>query len=609
MKDHPYIKHLIHCIELEEAEEFRRYSTDQGIPIKQLVSQGVVLYPIKITKKTFGFADYPEFAFRLNFISDQHQFYGGASIQLFKQGEEAIKGVLLTIEGRLGECRLYAPDFPDWLEDDGVGVQLIPDVRTIQIMKQGLYKISENAHVLNLFKNLHEVDNAKRSEEIMLVSEEGISDSLNHSQKLAVQAILQNEDLVILHGPPGTGKTVTLIDAIRLLVSRGEKVLVTAPSNTATDHVALGLIAKGIKIIRVGNTTKVDEAIYPYTAEGRMQDEKIKKQLKELRIRAVEFRKMALQYKRRFGKAEREQRSLLFKEVKEIRNEIRKIQDYHQDKFFEEADVIVGTPIALVDAGLKPDHYNTLIIDEAGQCLEPLAWAIFPFAKKYVLAGDPFQLPPTVLSDAARKKGLNCSILELCHAKWPRNQFLDTQYRMREVIAGFSSEYFYQGQLKTPKSLQNSGNHMVFIDTAGSGNNEESGNDGTSLMNTEEIGIAIKLIDEGSLNTNAIVFISPYSGQVAKAIEMLPKKVRVSTIDSYQGKEKEIVMLSLVRSNDEGQIGFLKDYRRMNVALTRAKEKLIVIGDSATLGQDAFYKSFLSYVEDHGIYRSVWEFM
>ncbi len=609
MKDHPYIKHLIDCIELEEAEEFRRYRTDQGIPIKQLVSQGVVLYPIKVIKKTFGFADYPEMTFRLNFIPDQHQFYGGASIQMFKQGEEVIKGVLLNLDGKMGECRLFAPDFPDWLEDDGVGLQLIPDVRTIQIMKQGLYKIAENDLVYNLFKKLHEVEESKKTTEKEIVSVQGISEILNHSQQLAVQAILENEDLVILHGPPGTGKTVTLTEAIRLLVSLGEKVVVTAPSNTATDHLALGLIGKGLKIIRVGNTTKVDEAIYPYTPEGRMQDEKIKKQLKELRIRAVEFRKMALQYKRRFGKAEREQRSLLFKEVKEIRNEIRRIQDYHQDKFFADADVMVGTPIALADAGLKPNQFDTLIIDESGQCLEPLAWAIFPFAKKYVLAGDPFQLPPTVLSEAARRKGLNRSILELCYTKWPRNLFLDTQYRMREVIAGFSSAYFYQHQLKTPEFLKNKGDHLVFIDTAGSGYYEESGNDGTSLMNTQEIDITLKLIEESNLNTSSIVFISPYSGQVAKASDMLPKKVKVSTIDSFQGKEKEVVLLSLVRSNEEGQIGFLKDYRRMNVALTRAKEKLFVIGDSATLGQDVFYQAFLSYVEKHGTYRSVWEFM
>ena len=247
------------------------------------------------------------------------------------------------------------------------------------------------------------------------------------------------------------------------------------------------------------------------------------------------------------------------------------------------------------------------MIDEAGQCLEPLAWCIFPFAEKYVLAGDHLQLPPTVLSREAMKLGFNRSILEVSFTKVPQVFLLNTQYRMRASIAGFSSDYFYEGLLQTAPHLKNLASHICFIDTAGSGFNEVKGSDGTSLQNEGELRLIQKLMETENLNPAETAVISPYSGQVAAAKEVLPN-MRISTIDSFQGQEKETIILSLVRSNDDGDIGFLKDYRRMNVAITRAKEQLYVIGDSATIGGDAFYNSFLTYIESHGSYRTVWEF-
>src|SRR5258705_12918076 len=179
---------------------------------------------------------------------------------------------------------------------------------------------------------------------------------------------------------------------------------------------------------------------------------------------------------------------------------------------------------------------------------------------------------------------------------------------MREAIAGFSGNYFYNGLLLTAVHLKNTGAHVYFIDTAGTGFNEVRGNDGMSLQNKGELQVVQKLLETESLNPVKTAFISPYSGQVAAAKEVLPATMRISTIDSFQGQEQECIILSLVRSNDEGDIGFLKDYRRMNVAITRAKEQLFVIGDSATIGADPFYNAFLTYIEQHGTYRTVWEF-
>ncbi len=385
--------------------------------------------------------------------------------------------------------------------------------------------------------------------------------------------------------------------------------MVTAPSNAAVDNIAKGLIANGVKVLRVGNALKVNEAIFAHTPEGRMQEAKEYKEIKKLKIKAEEYRRMSYQYKRNFGKEEREQRALLIKEVKNIRKEIRAIRDFFDEKLFEQAEVILGTPIGLADFLPKNAHFDTLVMDEAGQAIEALAWVVFPFAEKWILAGDPYQLPPTVLSDEAAKKGLSISILEHAFNKCQSIYFLDTQYRMRKSIAGFSSAYFYKDGLLTPEAQGDVQQHVSFFDTAGTGFEEQAGEDGTSLMNEGELNIVQKILELENLELSKTAFISPYAGQIQLAKTLLPKELLISTIDSFQGQEKEIVIISLVRSNLEGTIGFLKDYRRMNVALTRAKEQLFVIGDSSTIGQDSFYAKFLEYAEQINGYRSAWEVM
>jgi superfamily I DNA and/or RNA helicase len=606
---HPYIQKLLNCIDLEEKEQANRYKLDQTHTLKQLKAEGLALHPIIVTRKNFGYADYPEISFKLNFPPEANLFKDGAAIECFNADEDPVKGVLISVDGKSGEFRLFAPDFPDWIEDDGVGIKLAPDTRTTTIMKKVLNELEINKPVFRLFEQLHEhtvkaqLPPVNKNGDIIFQNK-----SLNESQQQAVAAIVENEQLIIVHGPPGTGKTTTLIEAIQQLIKNGEKVLVSAPSNTATDNIAKGLLQQGINLLRVGNTSKVDEIIFKHTPEGRLSNSKVQKEIKQLKIRAEEFRRMALKYKRNFGKAEREQRNLLFKEVKNIRNEIKQLQHYNEEKLYEEAQVIAGTPIGLYDAGITHINFDTLVVDEAGQCIEPLAWCIFPMADKIVLAGDHWQLPPTVLSNEAALMGLNYSILETAIAHSHQVYLLNMQYRMRSVIAGFSSDYFYNSLLHTAAHLNNTGTHLTFIDTAGSGYNEKHGPDGVSLQNEGELNIVQQIISIESLDPLKTAFISPYSGQALVAKEMLPTAMRISTIDSFQGQEKENIILSLVRSNDEGDIGFLKDYRRMNVAITRAKEQLFVIGDSATIGADPFYNAFLSYVEKHGSYRTVWEF-
>ena len=606
---HPHIQNLLTCIELEEKEQANRYQLDQSHSLKQLKAEGLALHPIIVTRKNFGYADYPEISFKLNFPPETNLFKDGAAIECFLSSEESIKGILLSIDGRQGTFRLFAPDFPDWIEENGVGIKLAPDTRTTAIMKKVIKELEQNKQLEKLFEKIHQADAVNTNNEpINLSSFDFQNKKLNESQQQAVGKVVQNNGITILHGPPGTGKTTTLAEAVLQLIKNGEKVLISAPSNTAVDHFAKTLIQKGVKLLRVGNSSKVDDEIFSHTPEGKMSNSNIQKEIKQLKIRAEEFRRMALKYKRSFGKAEREQRNLLFKEVKEIRNEIKKLQRYHEDKLLDEADVIAGTPIGLYDENLHNRKFDTLIVDEAGQCIEPLAWCIFSKAEKIVLAGDHWQLPPTVLSNEAAMLGFNNSILERAITNCNSVILLNVQYRMREAIAGFSSQYFYNSLLQTAKHLQNKGTHITFIDTAGSGYNEKHGPDGVSLQNEGELQIVNKILEQEQWNLSASAFISPYAGQVVAATEVLPAPLRKSTIDSFQGQEKENIIVSLVRSNDEGEIGFLKDYRRMNVAITRAKEQLIVIGDSATIGADKFFNEFLSYVEKFGNYRTVWEF-
>ena len=606
---HPHIIQLLQCIELEEKEQVKRYSLDQQHTLKSLKAEGLALHPIIVTRKSFGYADYPEISFRLNFPAETNQFKDGAAIECFCTGEEPVKGVLINLEGKAGEFRLFAPDFPDWIEDNGVGIKLAPDQRTTTIMKSVLNGLGNNKELYKLFECLHNGSPKEKTfSSTSPLSLHFKNKRLNDSQQKAVAAIIQNENITIVHGPPGTGKTTTLIEAIIQLIKAGEKVLVAAPSNTAVDNIAKGLIVQGVNVLRVGNTSKVDSTIFLHTPEGKLANSKQQKEIKLLKIRAEEFRKMALKYKRSFGKAEREQRNLLFKEVKNIRTDIKKLQAYNEEKLYIEASVILGTPIGLYDAKINHHTFHTLVMDEAGQCIEPLAWCIFPLAQKYVLAGDHLQLPPTVLSNEAARLGFNKSILEKSITNVSAIFLLDTQYRMREAIAGFSSNYFYNGLLQTVAHLKNNGTHISFVDTAGSGFNEVQGSNGMSLQNEGELQIVQKLLTTENLDPLKTAFISPYAGQVAAAKDILPKEMRISTIDSFQGQEQETIILSLVRSNDDGDIGFLKDYRRMNVAITRAKEQLFVVGDSATIGGDAFYNSFLSYIEKYGSYRTVWEF-
>ena len=579
-----------------------------GTGIKVLRSQGVLIHPIRIFKKSFGFADYPIIAFNFSHDVNPSIFKEGAPVTIFEKDTNlTCSAVVRFISSGTGELLLYAPDFPDWIDHDQVGIKLSLDTKSFDLMHGVLKKIDkeEDRGLTHLFDLLHGIKALPDTPSEKC--NRFFNDSLNESQRSATEKLISETPVGILHGPPGTGKTTTLVEVVQQLLQRGKKVLVSAPSNTAIDHFAQRLIALGTPIFRFGNTSKVNPNIWKHTADGILSQEPYAKQLKKLRIKADEFRKLAQQYKRNFGKSEREQRKLMYQEVKLLRKEIRETSNYYLEKSLEQAAVILGTPVGLRDSLAKTIEYDVAILDEAGQCLEPMAWIALQMAPKMILAGDPHQLPPTVIDHQAAKEGLSTSILERGFLNELPRQFLSIQYRMPPAISGFSSQMFYKSELQSNKENDSTEKHLYFFDTAGADYTEVRSDGFSSIHNPGELNFIKTQHEEWIQDETDVVLISPYAGQVQKAKEELPQ-LKASTIDGFQGQEAEIIILSLVRSNIEGTIGFLKDYRRMNVALTRAKYKLIVIGDSATLGIDPFYQDFLSYIESEGSYRSVFEF-
>jgi len=403
-----------------------------------------------------------------------------------------------------------------------------------------------------------------------------------------------------------------------------------APSNTAVDLLSEKLADAGVNVLRIGNPAKVSEKLFSLTIDSKMAEHGAMKEIKRLKKKAGEFKDMAHKYKRNFGQAEREQRKALFDEARNILKEVERTEQFILDDVIGKARVITATLVGANHYTVRNLRYATVLIDEAGQALEPACWIPILKAPRLVLAGDHCQLPPTIKSEEAARKGLSITLLEKCVTLHPEAvTLLEEQYRMHERIMGYASEVFYDRRLRAHPAVAQ---HVLFageaplafVDTAGCGFDERQ--EGTGLTNPEEAAFLIrhatKLVAE--LETRypgddfpTIAIISPYRNQVHLLQELVraapglrehADKITVNTIDSFQGQERDIVYIGMTRSNADNRIGFLSDTRRMNVAMTRARKKLVVIGDSATLSRVPFYAGFIAYAQQREAYQSAWEF-
>lgn len=454
----------------------------------------------------------------------------------------------------------------------------------------------------------------------------GTNLSLNESQNEAVQFALSAKDLAVIHGPPGTGKTTTLAELVRRLVARGERVLVCAPSNLAVDNLLERLIADGLPALRLGHPARVMPELRTHTLDEMVENHPELRLAQRLARQASELRQKAGKHTR--AAPERGERQSMRQEARQLQAESRQIEALVVQRLLDKARVICATLTGLDANVLGALRFDCCVVDEAGQSTEPAVWIPLQYAERLILAGDPFQLPPTVISPDAAGQGFNISMLERLMSVFGDRiaRRLDIQYRMHQDIMRFSSQEFYEDSQRADPSVAAhllsdlpgvQANPMTctpvsWIDTAGAGYAESQEADGESRLNLEEGRLLVQKIQDlfaAGLSPENLAVITPYAAQARLLRQMLSAfpDLEIDTVDGFQGREKEAVLVSLVRSNPEGEIGFLEDVRRMNVALTRARRKLLVVGDSATIGGHPFYQRLMMYFEGIGAYHSVWE--
>lgn len=458
--------------------------------------------------------------------------------------------------------------------------------------------------------------------------------TLNDDQKKAVCMASEAEDVLLIHGPPGTGKTRVLTEIIHQAFKRGEAVLVSAPSNAACDYLVECLVEKEVPVTRLGQPARISERIREHTLSYKLARHPYAKMIDENEAKLEQF---ARQKERR-----QDRRVMSWEERRSMRDEIDKLRDDNRDlrtqifkQVWNASDVVVATHTGCGDPLIKAKAFDWVIIDEATQGTEPSTWLPVLHAGRVVMAGDHCQLPPTVQCLQHGKKSLTYTLFERLHdvLDGTSKVRLERQYRMHEHIMDFSSKEFYEGALRADPSVARhtlqdlpyvkasgiDATPFVFLDTAGLGYEEETEEGTASSYNTHEAKIVIKEMNrllKAGVPPSEIGLISPYSAQVKLLTGMILGEqgdpgvlsaLEIDSVDAFQGREKEAVIVSLVRSNREGQLGFLKDTRRMNVAMTRARRKLIVIGDSATLSNLPFFDDLLRYVESVNGYQSAWE--
>lgn len=631
-----YFRDLLDLLKLEKEEDLNSFlKQTQTSPVADRRLNGLSWYPVAIRGTEISRGDYITVEIERTTHHDiVHQFRFGMPVALFSNyspQEDRVEGIVNFYGANRMKITLRTDELPEWCDNGKLGVDLLFDNNSYQEMQNALKSASSILESKEEGKLSRILIGAERPRFDDSITSSNIS-RLNKVQQQAVNKIVSAQNLAIVHGPPGTGKTTTLVEAVKAMIALGDsKILIVAPSNTAVDLLSTKLAAEGLNVLRIGNPARVSEELQSLTLDQKTIDHPDRKQLKELKRRASDFKNMAHKYKRNFGKAEREQRNALLDESRKLMKDAGRIEEYIIENVVDKAQIVTATLVGANHYTIRDLKFNTVVIDEAGQALEPACWIPLLKAKKVVFAGDHYQLPPTIKSSTAAKKGLSNTLFEKCVALHPESVvLLEEQYRMNTAIMGYSSKVFYQNKLSAHESVADkvlfvNDAPLEFIDTAGCGFNEKQ--EGTSLSNREEAEFVLKhlsrYISELKLKYSTesfpyIAVVSPYKTQVTILRELLlehdflnmyKNKIAINTVDSFQGQERDIVYISLTRSNDEGNIGFLSDTRRMNVALTRAKKKLVVVGDSATIASLGFYADFIKYAEDLNMYHSAWEFV
>ena len=618
-----------------EKEAFRQQTETMGLARK--VARGDAWWPLRVGRSYYNSLNQLAVeVFRTADTDVEHNFEFGRPVMFFRWEEAGgdiryfkFTGVVSYVDG--DRMVVTVPDnapLIDVQSAEHVGVQLSFDETSYRTMMEALDRVIRAKGRLGYLRDLF----ASRQKVETFTFQSMRFPYLNPAQERAVNEVLRAKDVAIVHGPPGTGKTTTLVEAIRETLMRESQVLVCAQSNMAVDWISEKLVDRGINVLRIGNPTRVNDKMLSFTYERRFEAHPDYPQLWALRkaIRELRARRKSAG-------------SSYHQKLESLKSRATELEIRINGELFGEARVIASTLVGSANRLLDGQKFGTLFIDEAAQALEAACWIPLRRVSRVVLAGDHCQLPPTVKSIAALKAGLGVTLMERLVERHPEAVTLLTiQYRMCDDIMRFSSDYFYHGQVESApevkyrsildldvamewkthpqplpigRGVDTPSNDVVGVQGDDSPPYREGLGEGLSFVNKAEAELTMDTLQayferigkQRLLEERIDVgIISPYRAQVQYLRRLLMKReyfkpfrrlISVNTVDGFQGQERDVIIISLVRSNDEGQIGFLRDLRRMNVAITRARMKVIILGDHHTLTKHPFYRRLWQYVQ------------
>ena len=659
-------------MQLEQQEDQAQFKLkNASASIKERRRRGLTWYPVTITQEDIGFGGKVVLELeRPAHRQDLHLFQVGAAAALFSSApgysgthsssdRPVVSGVVTRVRRNKLLLATTKEALPDWVRDGSklngstLGVDLTFDEVSYREMNQALSAVMA-AHG-NRLAELRDVLLGAQTARFREPQADDLiyPSALNDSQLAAVRHVVTAQDVAIIHGPPGTGKTTTLVQAILETIRRERRVLVCAPSNTAVDLLTEKLAERGVNVIRLGNPSRVSDLLLKHTLDAGVMAHASYAKMHAMHQTAEQHRETARELAqegvRNFGFEGRQHRQQLREEARTLRQAADDLERFMTEDVLESVQVITCTLVGASYRAIRQLDFETVFIDEAAQALEPGCWIPIAKGQRLVLAGDHHQLPPTVKSEKAAREGLRETLFEKCIQRQPGTaRMLKVQYRMHTQIMGFSSEKFYGGQLVAHPSVHHADLAaydprfnsprlndprfppdlpVEFIDTAGCGYEELAIPESRSTANPEEAHLLLERLaqllalgepiapDQRPLTIGVI---APYRAQInylKYAIEdsellndlLLQRRLSVGTVDSFQGQERDIIAITLTRSNPQGEIGFLSDIRRMNVGMTRARRKLLLVGDSSTLCRHPFFGELLAYVKGVGGYRTAHE--
>lgn len=599
-----------------EKELYRQQTREAGIPKR--IQQGVCWFPVKLGADRYNSLNQLTVEVtRTETEETEHSFEYGCPVCFFRISADRqiryfnFSAVISYVQDNKMVVVLPGPQvLPELVVTGELGVQLYFDDTSYKTMFAALREVAEAKG--NRTARLREVLLGKAP---ALRRETGPVRFpwLNASQEKAVNQVLCAKEVAVVHGPPGTGKTTTLVEAVYETLHRENQVMVSAQSNTAVDWIAEKLVDRGIPVLRIGNPTRVNDKMLAFTYERRFEAHSDYPELWQIR-------KTIREMTGRLRKSGREDRERLHNQLTKLRVRATGLEIRIDTELFTEARVIACTLVGAASRVLERKRFSSLFIDEAAQAIEAACWIAISRADRVILAGDHCQLPPTIKCIEAARGGLGRTLLEKVVLHKPETvSLLKIQYRMHEDIMRFPSRWFYHDELEAAPEVKYRGildfdTPASWIDTSELDLQEKAVAEGTGRLNTGEAEllvrelknymerIGIRRILEEHIDFGVI---SPYRVQVHYLRHLLKKEpffrpcrrlITVHTVDGFQGQERDVIMISLVRANEKGQIGFLRDLRRMNVAITRARMKLLILGEAVTLTRHPFYRELYEYI-------------